>query len=64
MKRHYVVQAIMRHWSQDFQCSMGAVCALEELGTVLKHKGVRRYKIKSIDGEPVINWDNADWIAV
>jgi len=62
MKHHYVVQAIMRHWSQDFQSSMGAVCTLEELSVVLKHKGVRSYKIKKIDEDPVADWEKSDWI--
>ena len=62
MKHHYTVQAIMRHWSQDFLCPMGAVCEKEELPAVLKHKGVKSYKIKSVDEEFFADWEKSDWI--
>jgi hypothetical protein len=62
MKHHYVVQAIMRHWTQEFLCPMGAVCTIEELNAILRHKGVKSFKIKSIDGEPVEGWENTEWI--
>lgn len=62
MKHHYIVQAIMRHWSQEFLCPMGAVCTLDNLGFELKRKGVKSYKIKSIDGEPIADWDQSDWV--
>ena len=64
MKQHYVVQAVMYHWSQEFQCPMGAFCTREELGGALKGKGVLRYKIKKVDDEPVANWEAAEWTPV
>ena len=62
MKRHYVVQAIMSDWNSQFQCPMGAVCELDELGDILKKKAVSKYKLKSIDGDLVQNWKDTDWI--
>ncbi|MDR0469869.1 MAG: hypothetical protein LBH09_07850 [Peptococcaceae bacterium] len=63
MKRHYVVLAIMNDWNSEFQCSMGAVCELDELGDILKKKAVSSYKIKSIDGEIIPDWKDSEWIS-
>ena len=64
MKQHYIVQAVMAHWSQEFLCPMGAFCVKEELGAILKGKGVARYKIKSVDGDPVAHWEESEWVPV
>ncbi|MDR0469758.1 MAG: hypothetical protein LBH09_07280 [Peptococcaceae bacterium] len=64
MKHHYIVQAIMGLWSQEFLCPMGAQCLEAELGGVLKHLGVKRYRIKSIDEEVIADWENSEWVTV
>ena len=64
MKKHYVVQAIMKHWKYEFQCPMGAFCTEEELGAILKGKGVKSYKVKTVDDEPVAGWEKTEWVLV
>jgi len=58
MKHHYIVSAIM---NGDFLCPMGAVCEEEELKAILKRQGVKRFKVKMIDAEPVEAWEEGDW---
>jgi len=61
-KQHFVVNAIMKPHLHECLCPVGAVCAKEELSAALKAKGVIRYKVKSIDSEPVEGWEKADWV--
>ena len=63
-KQHYIVQAIMAVHPNDCLCPVGAVCAEDELNGILKSHGVKGYKIKSIDDEPVTDWENKDWVMI
>lgn len=62
MKHHYIVEAVMLYWGTEFLCPMGAVCTRGELGGTLKHLGVKSYKIKAVDWDPVAGWENTEWI--
>ena len=61
MKNHYTVLALMRY---NALCTMGAICAKEELNDILKQRDVRSYKIKMIDQEAVPDWEESDWLPV
>ena len=63
MKRHYIVQALLRQNDQEFLCPIGAVCTQEELNGILRRQSAISYKIKSIDGEPVVGWEDTGWIS-
>ncbi|MCL1805403.1 MAG: hypothetical protein FWG28_05320 [Clostridiales bacterium] len=64
MKQHFIVQAIMTVHPKDCLVPVGAVCTREELHGVLKTQNVKGYKMKSIDDEPVADWEKADWVMI
>ena len=61
MKHHYIVLAVMWH---DYLCTVGAVCAKDELNDFLKGHGVKKFKMKVVDDEPVVAWEESDWTPV
>ena len=64
MKQHFVTQAIMAMYPKDCLCPIGAVCEKNELDTVLKGQGVKGYKLKSVDGEAIADWEKKDWVMI
>ena len=64
VKHHYVVSGVMHPYTNDCLVPVGAICEEQELGENLKHLNVKRYKVKSIDGKPVPDWEKSDWVAV
>ena len=64
MKHHYIVEAIMGDQYDEYLCPLGATCERGELGETLMHLGAKSYRIKSVDWEPVADWENTDWISV
>ena len=61
MRHHYIVQAVIRQNGQEFLCPLGAICEKEDLGKELIRHRVNRYKIKSVDDEPVADWESTEW---
>jgi len=48
----------------DYLCTVGAVCAKDELNDFLKGHGVKKFKMKVVDDEPVVAWEESDWTPV
>ena len=63
-KHHYIVSGVMRPYTNDCLVPVGAICEEKNLGEELKHINVVRYKIKSVDGKAVPDWESKDWITV
>lgn len=63
-KHHYIVSAIIAVHPNECMCPMGAVCEEGELNGILKNQGVRRYKMKSVDDEPIAGWEEKDWTMI
>jgi hypothetical protein len=64
MKQHFIVQAVMAVYPKDCLCPVGAVCEQGELHGALKSQGVKSYKLKSVDGELVADWEQKDWVVI
>lgn len=65
MKHHYIVKTLMRHeYWYEWVCRVGTICPEEELSDFLKLQGVTKYKIMSVDDDPVPDWDQSAWIPV
>lgn len=61
MKHHYIVYALMTY---DAVCRMGAICAEGELRPTLARKGVKSYKLISLDDEEMDGWEEKDWTII
>lgn len=64
MEHHYILQSAMLVRGAEFLCPLGAVCPEEELNDVLKRAQVFKYRIKKIDGDPIPDWESAEWTPV